>query len=139
MPRITLIVLFAFFATTALFGGNAMAEENLQSSIESIENLIERRANSGRAYLEFLRVPTMNAGVYSLAAGAVDKQQPHDEDELYYVVKGKATMITGDHSEKVEAGAVIFVAAGVPHRFADIEEGLEVLVFFAAGGSGAEE
>lgn len=85
----------------------------------------------GRRYHEFLRVPTMSAGVYTLAAGATDPQQPHAEDELYVVVAGRAVIRTGDESHVVEPGSVVFVPAEQPHRFTDITEDLLVAVVFA--------
>ncbi len=96
-----------------------------------IDDLSRQRAEVGKLYLEFLRVPAMSAGVYVLPKGATDPQKPHREDELYYVVRGLARMQIGsDHSE-VRAGSVIFVEAKREHRFYDIREELEVLVFFA--------
>jgi mannose-6-phosphate isomerase-like protein (cupin superfamily) len=93
---------------------------------------IERqRAEQGKAYLEFLRVPSMSAGVYVLAAGSVDGQSPHRQDEMYYVIQGKARMRAGSDDRSVRQGSVVFVAAEVEHRFYDIEEELTVLVFFA--------
>ncbi len=51
---------------------------------------IERaRAAAGRVYEEFLSVPDLSAGLYVLEAGATDRQSPHAEDELYYVVAGR--------------------------------------------------
>lgn len=90
-----------------------------------------RRAASGKRYLEFLRVPAMSAGLYVLPAGGTDPQKPHNEDELYYIVGGKARMRIGQEEQAVREGSVIFVAAKVEHRFFDIEEELQVLVFFA--------
>src|SRR5438477_8688186 len=56
-----------------------------------------QRAAAEKPYLEFLRVPAMSAGLYVLAAGASDKQKPHTEDEIYYVLRGKARMrVTND-------------------------------------------
>ena len=69
--------------------------------------------------------------MYVLAAGSVDAQSPHRQDELYYVVRGKARMQAGREDRTLVAGAVVFVAAQVEHRFYDIEEELTVLVFFA--------
>ena len=89
------------------------------------------RARRGQRYQEFLRVPAMSAGLYVLAAGAQDPQKPHHEDELYYVVRGRARMRAGSDDREVTAGSVIFVAAEVEHRFYDITEELAVLVFFA--------
>jgi mannose-6-phosphate isomerase-like protein (cupin superfamily) len=96
-----------------------------------IDELEQRRALAGKSYLEFLRVAAMSAGVYTLAAGAGDLQKPHKEDEMYYVVRGRARMRVGAEDREVSQGSVVFVAAEVPHRFYDIAEELVVLVFFA--------
>ena len=90
-----------------------------------------RRAQQRNAYQEFLRVPTMSAGIYVLAAGSVDGQSPHKPDEMYYVVQGRAKMRAGSEDRSVKQGSLIFVAAEVEHQFYDIEEALTVLVFFA--------
>jgi len=95
-----------------------------------------QRTNAGKRYLEFLRVPAMSAGVYVLPAGGADPQAPHKEDEMYYVIRGRARMRAGSEDQVVKAGSVIFVAAGVEHRFYDIAEELVVLVFFAPAESG---
>ena len=97
---------------------------------------IERQqAEGGRAYLEFLRVPAMSAGLYVLPAGGTDPQSPHKEDEMYYVICGRARMRVGSEDQVVSSGSVVFVGAGVDHRFYDIEEELAVLVFFAPAES----
>lgn len=96
-----------------------------------IDDLNRQRAGKGNLYLEFLRLPAMSAGVYVLPAGATDPQKPHREDEMYYVVRGKARMQIGSESAEVRGGSVILVEAEADHRFYDIEEELEVLVFFA--------
>jgi mannose-6-phosphate isomerase-like protein (cupin superfamily) len=93
---------------------------------------LQREGREGaKRYLEFLRVPAMSAGIYVLPAGGVDPQSPHNEDELYYVVQGKARMKVGKEDQPVGAESVIFVGAGVEHRFYDITEELVILVFFA--------
>ena len=89
----------------------------------------------GKLYREFLRVPAMSAGLYVLTAGGSDPQGPHHEDEMYYVVRGRARMRAGQENRTVRQGSVIFVAAGVEHRFYDIEEELVVMVFFAPSES----
>lgn len=91
----------------------------------------EQRA-SAEPWLEFLRVPSLRAGLYVLAAGAWDHQSPHEEDEVYYVVAGRATFEAGAEQTPVGAGSIIYVAAHQPHRFTNITEELRVLVFFAA-------
>jgi mannose-6-phosphate isomerase-like protein (cupin superfamily) len=100
-----------------------------------VSKLQELQAQSGKSYFEFLRVPAMSAGIYTLAAGAADPQSPHEQDEMYCVVRGRARFKVGSEDQAVGAGSVIFVAAGVEHRFQTIEEELTVLVFFAPAES----
>ncbi len=96
-----------------------------------LSQLIAQRQQSGKLYLEFLRVPSMSLGLYVLPAGGVDPQKPHAEDEAYYVVSGRASIRVGAEDRKVEAGSLVFVKAGVEHRFYSIAEDLTVLVFFS--------
>jgi mannose-6-phosphate isomerase-like protein (cupin superfamily) len=98
-------------------------------------DLLRQREQSGKLYLEFLRVAAMSAGVYVLPVGGSDPQKPHKEDEMYYVVRGRARMRVDAEDQAVGEGSVIFVAAGVQHRFHDIAEELVVLVFFAPAES----
>src|SRR5262249_44084507 len=99
-----------------------------KSAFWEIGALEAQRERSAGAYLEFLRVPALSAGVYALPAGTKDRQSPHREDEIYYVVRGRARMRAGAEDRAVAAGSVIFVAAEVPHEFYAIEEDLSVLV-----------
>jgi mannose-6-phosphate isomerase-like protein (cupin superfamily) len=96
-----------------------------------IEELRLRLQATNQRYLEFLRVPALSVGVYHLFAGMPDPQQPHTEDEVYYVISGQAVIRVGAEDRAVEAGSVIYVAANVEHRFHTITEDLTVLVFFA--------
>jgi quercetin dioxygenase-like cupin family protein len=105
------------------------------ASFYNIADVDKKRPQSGKRYFEFLRVPTMSAGVYVLSAGTTDPQSPHKEDEMYYVVRGKGRMRAGSEDQAVTEGSVIFVAAGVEHRFYEITEELTVLVFFAPAES----
>lgn len=96
-----------------------------------IDDLFRQRAAQGKLYFEFLRVPAMSAGVYVLPKCGTDPQRPHREDEMYYVVRGRARFQTGSNHVEARPGSVIFVEAALEHRFYDIQEELEVLVFFA--------
>ncbi|HET7442097.1 MAG TPA: cupin domain-containing protein [Terriglobales bacterium] len=100
-----------------------------------VSDLLRQKSESLKLYLEFLRVPAMSAGLYVLPAGAVDPQHPHGEDELYYVVRGRARMQVGKEEREVATGSVIFVEANLEHRFYDIMDELVVLVFFAPAES----
>ena len=100
------------------------------SEIFELTRLLDKVA-SGRPYHEFLRIPAMSAGIYVLPAGAVDRQRPHKQDEIYYVVRGNAKVRLGIEERLVQKGNVIFVEPGIEHRFFDIEEELVLLVVFA--------
>jgi mannose-6-phosphate isomerase-like protein (cupin superfamily) len=100
-------------------------------NIFHISDVLRQRAEKGKQYLEFLRVAAMSAGIYVLPPGAIDSQKPHREDEMYYVLRGRARMQSGSEHSDVRPGSVIFVEAELEHRFYDIQEELEVLVFFA--------
>ena len=107
----------------------------MKAMFTSIAEINRDRAQDGKLYREFLRVPAMSAGLYVLAAGATDPQRPHHEDEMYYVVRGRARFRAGDEDGEISAGSVLFIAAEVEHRFYDIAEELAVLVFFAPAES----
>ena len=98
---------------------------------DTLADISQRRAQAGELYHEFLHVPAMSAGLYELAVGAEDPQEPHTEDELYYVVAGRAALLVGAEDVPVAAGSLVYVPANVVHRFHDITEALSVLVFFA--------
>jgi len=96
--------------------------------IGSLRNL---RESEGKAYLEFLRESSMSMGLYELPAGGTDPQEPHTEDEAYFVVSGNARFMQENEDVEVGPGTVIFVPALKVHRFHSITEDLTVLVFFA--------
>jgi mannose-6-phosphate isomerase-like protein (cupin superfamily) len=96
-----------------------------------LTSLMKQREQLGKLYLEFLRVPDLSMGLYELPAGGADPQSPHTEDEVYYVVSGKAKIKVADEDRDVQAGSVVYVAKNVEHRFHSIAEDLTALVFFA--------
>src|SRR5262245_26644376 len=104
--------------------------------ISTISSDADKRA---QAWLEFLRGPSLSMGVYRLKGGQVDSQRPPAEDEVYYVVSGRASFRAGEQVQTVGPGHLIFVEKSLEHRFSDVTEDLRLLVFFAPPeGSGAE-
>ena len=103
-----------------------------------LRRIIEERHRSDKRWLEFLRVASLSMGVYVLPVGGEDPQQPHTEDEVYYVVGGRCTLRVGEVDHEVRPSSLLYVPARAEHRFHAIEEELTVLVFFApAEGSRA--
>ena len=96
-----------------------------------ITDLLERRAELGERYLEFFGSAELSLGIYRLGAGEIDPQQPHTEDEIYYIVRGRGRISVSGEDRAVCTGSVVFVGAGDVHRFHSIEDDLEMLVVFA--------
>ena len=96
-----------------------------------LPNLLTQQQASNKLYLEFLRVPALSCGLYVLPAGQPDPQQPHREDEVYYIIQGQGMIRVADEDRPVQAGSIVYVAAEVAHRFHSITETLQILVFFA--------
>lgn len=99
------------------------------SQVLQIADVLQRPGD--KRYREFLRVSAMSAGIYVLPAGATDSQTPHQEDEIYYVVRGKGKVRLGREERLISQGDVIFVEKNLEHRFVDIAEELVLLVIFA--------
>lgn len=101
-----------------------------------ILELLEARRRAGGTYHEFLRVPSLSLGIYELPKGGRDLQSPHAEDEVYYVVRGRARVRVGSQDREVRPGSILHVPARMDHRFHHIRERLSLLVFFAPPESG---
>ena len=89
-----------------------------------------RAAQDGNA-AEVLRSDLLSVGLYLLPAGGTDGQSPHNEDEVYYAVRGRAALRVGTEDHPVKPGALLFVPAQAVHQFHDIEEELVLVVFWA--------
>ena len=102
-------------------------------SLEEARAEVQHR--TGELYLEFVRRDSMSCGLYVLEPGADDPQEPHQEDEVYVVLEGRARLMVAGRDHPVGPGSVLFVARTVAHRFHDVSERLSVLVFFAPAES----
>ena len=87
-------------------------------------------------YREVLRVPALTLGLFAAAPGYDDMQSPHEVDEVYVVVAGRAVLDVDGARTPVETGSVAYVPAHVLHRFVDVTEDLRVVVVFAPPGPG---
>ncbi len=68
----------------------------------------------------------------------VDRQSPHDRDEIYVVASGTGTFLNGDERWTFQPGDFLFVKAHVAHRFVDFSDDFATWVFFY-GPKGGEE
>jgi mannose-6-phosphate isomerase-like protein (cupin superfamily) len=89
----------------------------------------ERLRQAGGGYEIVHESAGLEVGVYSLVAPEPDRQQPHEDDELYIVLEGTGVLDVGAEQVAVNEGTAVFVEAGAEHRFTAYEH-LSVLVIF---------
>jgi mannose-6-phosphate isomerase-like protein (cupin superfamily) len=99
-----------------------------------IEGAKERLAAATGGYEIVHRSPDLELGVYVLVAPEPDRQQPHEDDEVYVVLEGSGVLEVEDERVELREGHAAFVPAGAQHRFVGYEQ-LSVLVIFERGGS----
>jgi mannose-6-phosphate isomerase-like protein (cupin superfamily) len=89
----------------------------------------QRLAAANGGYEVVHRSPGLEVGVYVLVAPEPDRQQPHEDDEVYVVLEGRGALEVGDDSFPVTEGQALFVPAQAEHRFTSYES-LSLLVIF---------
>ena len=94
------------------------------------------RKNDGARYMELLRHGSLSVEVY--APRGTDPQGVHDRDEVYVVIAGSGTFACAGERRPFVAGALLFVPAGVEHRFEDFSDDFSTWVLFY-GPHGGEE
>lgn len=82
-------------------------------------------------WTDFLKVRRMEAGVLRLRPGEEDTQEPHDDDELYFVADGSGYIEMGGEKKPVKRGSIIFVPARMVHCFYGNKDTLVALYVFA--------
>ena len=85
---------------------------------------------SQASYAEHFRTADLSVGTYSIAAGSIDRQSPHTEDEVYVVTEGHATFVDDTGRTDIGPSDVLFVRAGVPHHFENVTSDLALVVVF---------
>jgi mannose-6-phosphate isomerase-like protein (cupin superfamily) len=88
-----------------------------------------RLAEAGGGYEVVHGLGGVEVGVYVLVAPEPDRQQPHEDDEIYVVLEGRGVLEVEGESVPVQDGSAVFVEAGADHQFTAYEH-LSVLVIF---------
>lgn len=81
-------------------------------------------------YREHHRGRDLSVGTYCIPVGGKDGQQPHTEDEVYIVVRGRGRLVAESGEVEVGPGSVIYVPACEYHQFVDVSEDLSVVAVF---------
>ena len=91
--------------------------------------VLDRLRTSGGGYEIVHESPGLELGVYVLVVPEPDRQQPHEDDEIYVVLEGRGVLEVEDERVELRKGSAVFVPAGAEHRFVGYEL-LSVLVIF---------
>ena len=91
----------------------------------------------GNEFRELLRHGSLTVEIYR--PKGVDRQQPHQHDEVYVVISGKGHFVNGATRRPFEAGEVLFVPAGIAHHFEDFREDFATWVFLYGPEGGEPE
>jgi mannose-6-phosphate isomerase-like protein (cupin superfamily) len=95
----------------------------------AVAEVKERLVAAGGGYEVVHESPGLQVGVYVLVAPEPDRQQPHDDDEIYVVLEGSGVLDVEGTSVPMKVGDAVFVEAGANHAFSAYEQ-LSVLVLF---------
>jgi mannose-6-phosphate isomerase-like protein (cupin superfamily) len=105
-----------------------MSDSNRSRVVRFAEARGQIPGPAGEHWARVIRRGTLDV---KLSAPAVPTQQtPHEQDEIYVVVRGHGVLLHDGRRDAFEAGDLLFVAAGVEHQVEDISEDLAVWVVF---------
>ena len=100
--------------------------------LEAKENL----ESSNKIFDELFKHGTLSVEIYT--PKVIDKQNPHDKDEIYVVISGKSDFYFEGETTEVKTGDFLFVPAGKEHRFVSFSEDFTTWAFFY-GPKGGEQ
>lgn len=89
---------------------------------------LEQLKKAGKEFVKLFKHGSLEVEYYK--PDKIDKQQPHERDEIYVVISGNGFFVNGVERHRFEPGQVLFVSAGVVHRFEDFSDDFAVWVFF---------
>lgn len=98
------------------------------SKLTPANGLAELRKIADQKFVRLFRHGTLEVEYYQ--PEKVDLQQPHDRDEVYVVISGTGWFVNGETRHRFEPGQVLFVPAGVVHRFEDFTDDFATWVIF---------
>jgi mannose-6-phosphate isomerase-like protein (cupin superfamily) len=88
----------------------------------------ERLAGAEEPFVVLFKRGEFSVELY--APKGTDAQEPHDQDEAYIVAAGSGVFRRGDERVPFRQGDLLFVAAGIPHRFEEFTADFQTWVMF---------
>lgn len=94
----------------------------------SIQQASEKLLASGGVFTELFTHGTLSVEFYK--PEKIDRQTPHDRDEIYVVVSGTGVFFQSGKRWDFKSGDFLFVPAGAEHRFESFTDDFATWVFF---------
>jgi mannose-6-phosphate isomerase-like protein (cupin superfamily) len=102
----------------------------------SVSKALTQLSLSHSPFIELFRHGSLAVELYQ--PKKVDLQQPHTRDEVYVVFSGSGEFVNGDKRHQFQSGDLLFVPAGVDHRFENFTDDFSTWVLFY-GPEGGEK
>ena len=100
-----------------------------------VTEYIEKIKKSDEYFRTFINKQSLAAGVLVLQSGEEDTQEPHESDEVYFIIKGDGFLKIKNKDYPVELNKMYFVEKKVDHFFHGNKKELVVLYFFGGPDS----
>ncbi|MFT6051034.1 MAG: mannose-6-phosphate isomerase-like protein (cupin superfamily) [Halioglobus sp.] len=124
----TCLRLKIFSLTLPILTLGAVKSTGVNMDSFTISNALQSLKSEEEPYKELLRHGSLTIEIYK--PECIDHQESHSQDEVYVVASGSGIFVNGVSREKFEPGELLFVPAGVVHRFEDFTEDFSTWVIF---------
>lgn len=99
----------------------------------NVNQYIEKITHQNTYFHTFINRESLAAGILVLQSGQKDPQEPHENDEVYFILKGDGFLKINKKDYSVSKNKLYFVAKNTDHFFHGNKTEIVALYFF--GGS----
>ena len=92
------------------------------------DSLAQLNTKTGQFFVKVMEHSTMSVEIYR--PEKVDLQTPHIQDELYMIISGEGEFLNDGIRNHFNPGDVLFVPAGIEHRFENFTDDFATWVIF---------
>ena len=109
----------------------------MKFNVTVAEAIIQLQKETAHKFTTVMKHGTMSVEYY--APEKVDHQTPHKQDELYVIAAGSGNFFRGGVTVTCKTGDVLFVPAGMEHRFENFTDDFATWVIFYGPDGGEKE
>ena len=90
------------------------------------------KISKSKYFMNILNTHTMEVGIIKLSKNQKDSQQPHESDEIYYVISGNGKIVINKNEYDVKPGNIIYIPKNTSHHFQTINENELIILYIIA-------